>query len=198
MSKADNKNHETMSQEEFMRKIGDLIAAGKQKKGVLEESEIRAEFKNLKLTDDQYELIVRVLEKNDIDVLQVVEDDDTDVHDDDIDMIDENSDEEPDMLDLSIPDSINIEDPVRMYLKEIGKVPLLTAEEEIELAKRMENGDEDAKKRLAEANLRLVVSIAKRYVGRGMLFLDLIQEGKQGLIKAVEKCAYNKGYKYSS
>lgn len=93
MSKADNKNHETMSQEEFMRKIGDLITAGKQKKGVLEESEIRAEFKNLKLTDDQYELIVRVLEKNDIDVLQVVEDDDTDVHDDDIDMIDENSDE---------------------------------------------------------------------------------------------------------
>ena len=198
MSKADNKNHETMSQEEFMRKIGDLIAAGKQKKGVLEESEIRAEFKNLKLTDDQYELIVRVLEKNDIDVLQVVEDDDTDVHDDDIDMIDENSDEEPDMLDLSIPDSINIEDPVRMYLKEIGKVPLLTAEEEIELAKRMENGDEDAKKRLAEANLRLVVSIAKRYVGRGMLFLDLIQEGNLGLIKAVEKFDYNKGFKFST
>ena len=198
MSKADNKNHETMSQEEFMRKIGDLITAGKQKKGVLEESEIRAEFKNLKLTDDQYELIVRVLEKNDIDVLQVVEDDDTDVHDDDIDMIDENSDEEPDMLDLSIPDSINIEDPVRMYLKEIGKVPLLTAEEEIELAKRMENGDEDAKKRLAEANLRLVVSIAKRYVGRGMLFLDLIQEGNLGLIKAVEKFDYNKGFKFST
>ena len=198
MSKADNKNHETMSQEEFMRKIGDLIAAGKQKKGVLEESEIRAEFRNLKLTDDQYELIVRVLEKNDIDVLQVVEDDDTDVHDDDIDMIDENSDEEPDLLDLSIPDSINIEDPVRMYLKEIGKVPLLTAEEEIELAKRMENGDEEAKKRLAEANLRLVVSIAKRYVGRGMLFLDLIQEGNLGLIKAVEKFDYNKGFKFST
>ncbi len=198
MSKADNKNHETMSQEEFMRKIGDLIAAGKQKKGVLEESEIRAEFRNLKLTDDQYELIVRVLEKNDIDVLQVVEDDDTELHDDDIDMIDENSEDEPDLLDLSIPDSINIEDPVRMYLKEIGKVPLLTAEEEIELAKRMENGDEDAKKRLAEANLRLVVSIAKRYVGRGMLFLDLIQEGNLGLIKAVEKFDYNKGFKFST
>ena len=198
MSKADNKNHETVNQEEFMRKIGDLIAAGKQKKGVLEETEIRAEFKNMKLSDDQYELIVRVLEKNDIDVLQVVEEDDTDVHDDDLGMIEENGEEEPDLMDLSIPDSINIEDPVRMYLKEIGKVPLLTAEEEIELAKRMENGDEEAKKRLAEANLRLVVSIAKRYVGRGMLFLDLIQEGNLGLIKAVEKFDYNKGFKFST
>lgn len=198
MSKAENKNHETLSQEEFMRKIGDLIAAGKQKKGVLEESEIRAEFRDMKLTDDQYELIVRVLEKNDIDVLQVVDDDDADVRDDDIDMMDDGNEEEPDLLDLSIPDSINIEDPVRMYLKEIGKVPLLTAEEEIELAKRMENGDEDAKKRLAEANLRLVVSIAKRYVGRGMLFLDLIQEGNLGLIKAVEKFDYNKGFKFST
>ena len=187
-----------MTQEEFMRKIGDLIAAGKQKKGVLEESEIRAEFNTMKLTDEQYELIVRVLEKNDIDVLQVVEEDDTDVPDDDIDMIDENGEEEPDLLDLSIPDSINIEDPVRMYLKEIGKVPLLTADEEIELAKRMEEGDEEAKKRLAEANLRLVVSIAKRYVGRGMLFLDLIQEGNLGLIKAVEKFDYNKGFKFST
>jgi RNA polymerase primary sigma factor len=197
-SKADNKNHETMSQEEFMKKIGDLIAAGKQRKGVLEESEIRTEFKNLKLTDDQYELIVRVLEKNDIDVLQVVEDDDNDVPEDELDMIEESGEDEPELLDLSVPDSINIEDPVRMYLKEIGKVPLLTAEEEIELAKRMEAGDEDAKKRLAEANLRLVVSIAKRYVGRGMLFLDLIQEGNLGLIKAVEKFDYNKGFKFST
>ena len=198
MSKADNKNHETMSQEEFMRKIGDLIAAGKQKKGVLEESEIRAEFRTMKLTDEQYELIVRVLEKNDIDVLQVVDDDDTDVRDDDIDMMDENSEDEPDLLDLSIPDSINIEDPVRMYLKEIGKVPLLTPEEEVELAKRMAEGDEDAKHRMTEANLRLVVSIAKRYVGRGMLFLDLIQEGNLGLIKAVEKFDHTKGYKFST
>ena len=181
-----------------MRKIGDLIAAGKQKKGVLEESEIRAEFKNLKLTDDQYELIVRVLEKNDIDVLQVVEEDDTDVPEDELGMIEDNGDEESDLMDLSIPDSINIEDPVRMYLKEIGKVPLLTAEEEIELAKRMENGDEEAKKRLAEANLRLVVSIAKRYVGRGMLFLDLIQEGNLGLIRAVEKFDWKKGFKFST
>ena len=139
-----------------------------------------------------------MLEKNDIDVLQVVEEDDTDVPEDELGMIEDNGDEESDLMDLSIPDSINIEDPVRMYLKEIGKVPLLTAEEEIELAKRMENGDEEAKKRLAEANLRLVVSIAKRYVGRGMLFLDLIQEGNLGLIKAVEKFDYNKGFKFST
>ena len=197
-NKPDGKNRETMGQEDFMKIIGELIAAGKQKKGVLEESEIRTAFSTLKLTEDQYELIVRVLEKNDIDVLQVVEEDDTEVPDDELDIIDENGEEEQDLLDLSIPDSINIEDPVRMYLKEIGKVPLLTAEEEIDLAKRMESGDEDAKKRLAEANLRLVVSIAKRYVGRGMLFLDLIQEGNLGLIKAVEKFDYNKGFKFST
>ena len=197
-NKADGKNHETMGQEDFMKIIGDLIASGKQKKGVLEESEIRTAFSSLKLTEDQYELIVRVLEKNDIDVLQVVEDDDNEVPEDELDIIDESGEDEQDLLDLGIPDSINIEDPVRMYLKEIGKVPLLTAEEEIELAKRMESGDEDAKKRLAEANLRLVVSIAKRYVGRGMLFLDLIQEGNLGLIKAVEKFDYNKGFKFST
>ena len=117
--------------------------------------------------------------------------------DDDIDLSEE---EEIDMenIDLSVPEGISIEDPVRMYLKEIGKVPLLSAEEEIKLAQRMEEGDEDAKKRLAEANLRLVVSIAKRYVGRGMLFLDLIQEGNLGLIKAVEKFDYRKGYKFST
>ena len=105
---------------------------------------------------------------------------------------------ELDKIDLSVPEGVSIEDPVRMYLKEIGKVSLLTADEEIELAKRMEQGDEEAKKRLAEANLRLVVSIAKRYVGRGMLFLDLIQEGNLGLIKAVEKFDYRKGYKFST
>ena len=117
--------------------------------------------------------------------------------DDDI-ILDEEDEVEVEDIDLTVPDGVSIEDPVRMYLKEIGKVPLLSAEEEIELAKKMEIGDEDAKKRLAEANLRLVVSIAKRYVGRGMLFLDLIQEGNLGLIKAVEKFDYRKGYKFST
>ena len=131
------------------------------------------------------------LEKNNIDVLRLQDNDDDIILDDDDDV-------EVEKIDLSVPDGISTEDPVRMYLKEIGKVPLLTAEEEIELAKRMELGDQEAKKRLAEANLRLVVSIAKRYVGRGMLFLDLIQEGNLGLIKAVEKFDYRKGYKFST
>ena len=196
--KTDKQQQEIMTQIEVNRRIGDLIEEGKKKKGVLEESEVRAEFKTMKLTDDTYDYIVQVLEKNDIDVLQVVEGDDSDALDEDLNLMDENNEEEGDLMDLSVPDTINIEDPVRMYLKEIGKVPLLTAEEEIELAKRMEAGDEEAKKRLAEANLRLVVSIAKRYVGRGMLFLDLIQEGNLGLIKAVEKFDYNKGFKFST
>ena len=139
--------------------------------------------------------ILDALEKSGIDVLRITDDDD--IPDEELLLSDE---DEVDMenLDLSIPDGISIEDPVRMYLKEIGKVPLLSAEEEIELAKRMENGDQEAKKRLAEANLRLVVSIAKRYVGRGMLFLDLIQEGNLGLIKAVEKFDFHKGFKFST
>ena len=196
--KTDKQQQEIMTQIEVNRRIGDLIEEGKKKKGVLEESEVRAEFKTMKLTDDTYDYIVQVLEKNDIDVLQVVEGDDSDALDEDLNLMDENNEEEGDLMDLSVPDTINIEDPVRMYLKEIGKVPLLTAEEEIDLAKRMEAGDEEAKKRLAEANLRLVVSIAKRYVGRGMLFLDLIQEGNLGLIKAVEKYDYRKGFKFST
>ena len=136
------------------------------------------------------------MESQNIDVLRISPDTD-DADDVEILLTDE---DEVDMekIDLSVPDGISIEDPVRMYLKEIGKVPLLSAEEEIELAKRMAEGDEDAKKRLAEANLRLVVSIAKRYVGRGMLFLDLIQEGNLGLIKAVEKFDYQKGFKFST
>ena len=196
--KTDNKAQETLTQEELMKKIGDLIEEGKKKKGVLEESEVRAQFGSVNLTDDVYDLIVQVLEKNEIDVLSMGDDDDSETLDEELNLIEETGDEDADLMDLSIPDTINIEDPVRMYLKEIGKVPLLTAEEEIDLAKRMEAGDEEAKKRLAEANLRLVASIAKRHVGRGMLFLDLIQEGNLGLIKAVEKFDYNKGFKFST
>jgi RNA polymerase primary sigma factor len=130
------------------------------------------------------------LDKHNVDVLRISEEDEEDIILDD--------EEELETIDLTIPEGINIEDPVRMYLKEIGKVQLLNADEEIELARKMEDGDDYAKKRLAEANLRLVVSIAKRYVGRGMLFLDLIQEGNLGLIKAVEKFDYRKGYKFST
>ena len=141
---------------------------------------------------------MQILEKSDIDIIRTQEEEE--VPEEELADIEEENAEEPDLanLDLTVSDSVNIEDPVRMYLKEIGKVPLLTAEDEVELAKRMEQGDEEAKKRLAEANLRLVVSIAKRYVGRGMLFLDLIQEGNLGLIKAVEKFDYNKGFKFST
>ena len=188
-----------ISREEFMKRIGELMAAAKQKKGVIEESEIHSKFHDATLTEEQFDAIVQMLESHDIDVLRMVENEEDDVPDEELEIIEEeNAEDDADVLDLTVPDSINIEDPVRMYLKEIGKVPLLTAEEEIDLAKRMEAGDEDAKKRLAEANLRLVVSIAKRYVGRGMLFLDLIQEGNLGLIKAVEKFDYNKGFKFST
>lgn len=185
------------AKEEFKRKLDDLIERGKNKKNVLEYQEITDTFHDMKLDEEQYDLIMQLLEKSDIDILRVQEEE---VPERELVSIEGENSEEADLenIDLTIPDSVNIEDPVRMYLKEIGKVPLLTADEEIELAKRMENGDEDAKKRLAEANLRLVVSIAKRYVGRGMLFLDLIQEGNLGLIKAVEKFDYRKGFKFST
>ena len=179
----------------YEEKIKTLLAMAKKKKNVLEYQEISDHFADLHLEEEQMDEILDALEKSGIDVLRITDDDD--IPDEELLLSDE---DEVDMenLDLSIPDGISIEDPVRMYLKEIGKVPLLSAEEEIELAKRMENGDQEAKKRLAEANLRLVVSIAKRYVGRGMLFLDLIQEGNLGLIKAVEKFDYHKGYKFST
>ena len=179
----------------YEEKIKTLLAMAKKKKNVLEYQEISDHFADLHLEEQQMDEILDALEKSGIDVLRITDDDD--IPDEELLLSDE---DEVDMenLDLSIPDGISIEDPVRMYLKEIGKVPLLSAEEEIELAKRMENGDQEAKKRLAEANLRLVVSIAKRYVGRGMLFLDLIQEGNLGLIKAVEKFDYRKGYKFST
>ena len=179
----------------YEEKIKTLLAMAKKKKNVLEYQEISDHFADLHLEEEQMDEILDALEKSGIDVLRITDDDD--IPDEELLLSDE---DEVDMenLDLSIPDGISIEDPVRMYLKEIGKVPLSSAEEEIELAKRMENGDQEAKKRLAEANLRLVVSIAKRYVGRGMLFLDLIQEGNLGLIKAVEKFDYRKGYKFST
>ena len=185
------------AKEEFKKKLDELIERGRNKKNVLEYQEITDAFQDLKLDEEQYDLIMQILEKSDIDIIRTQEED---VSEQELADIEEENADEPDLsnIDLTVPDSVNIEDPVRMYLKEIGEVPLLTAEDEIELAKRMEEGDEEAKKRLAEANLRLVVSIAKRYVGRGMLFLDLIQEGNLGLIKAVEKFDYTKGFKFST
>ena len=186
----------------FGEKLKQLVAHGKKNKSILELQEINDFFSDMELDAEQMEKVYEYLEANHIDVLRVSGDGDgieelDDVDDSDIVLTDED-DVDMEKIDLSVPDGISIEDPVRMYLKEIGKVPLLSAAEEVELAKRMAEGDEDAKKRLAEANLRLVVSIAKRYVGRGMLFLDLIQEGNLGLIKAVEKFDYRKGYKFST
>ncbi len=223
--------------EEFQGQLQQLIAIGKKKDNVLDYQEVVDHFRDLNLDDEKYDLIIQMLEQQGIDVLRVQESDD-EVPDEELEMIEEgDEDTEPELIDLSIPDTVNIDDPVRMYLKEIGKVPLLSAEQEIDLAQAMEYGalaekvlaaqdreslsltreekeflegktDEElkelieegdaAKKRLAEANLRLVVSIAKRYVGRGMLFLDLIQEGNLGLIKAVEKFDYRKGFKFST
>jgi len=221
--------NEEAAREKFQQKLKDLLALAKKKKNMLENSEISDFFKDMHLDAEQFEKVLEFLEGNGVDVLRITDDAD----DDDI-LLDMDDEEEIEVekIDLSVPDGVSIEDPVRMYLKEIGKVPLLSAEEEIELAQHMENGvvakekiailrkreaedgednaeeiselqkevdlGDDAKKRLAEANLRLVVSIAKRYVGRGMLFLDLIQEGNLGLIKAVEKFDYRKGYKFST
>ena len=181
----------------FQEKLKNLVALAKKKKNILEIQEINDAFRDMELEPTQMDKVFEYLEANGIDVLQI--NDDSNVDDDDLEIMLSDEDEvDMEKIDLSVPDGISIEDPVRMYLKEIGKVPLLSAEEEIDLAKRMADGDEEAKKRLAEANLRLVVSIAKRYVGRGMLFLDLIQEGNLGLIKAVEKFDYQKGFKFST
>ena len=216
----------------FQQKLIEILELGKKKKNMLEYQEIADFFKDLNLDPEKFEMVIDYLEQNGIDVLKISNDDDVD---DDI-ILDEEDEVEVEKIDLSVPEGVSVEDPVRMYLKEIGKVPLLSADEEIELAQNMEDGavaiekinvlkgrldgaseeekaeikeeiktlqkdvdkGADAKKRLAEANLRLVVSIAKRYVGRGMLFLDLIQEGNLGLIKAVEKFDYKKGYKFST
>ena len=185
-------------QAKFEEKLKQLLAMAKKKKNVLEYQEIVDFLADLALNEEQIEKVTEHLEKSGVDVLRITNDDEDDVIDDEEIILSEEDEVDMENIDLSIPDGVSVEDPVRMYLKEIGKVPLLSAEEEIELAQRMEEGDEDAKKRLAEANLRLVVSIAKRYVGRGMLFLDLIQEGNLGLIKAVEKFDYRKGYKFST
>lgn len=167
----------------FKAKLDQLMVIAKEKKGILEQEDINEVFSDMELEPSKIEQIYEYLEAQNIDILGNLNDVELDESDIDI---------------SNLPDGISIDDPVRMYLKEIGKVPLLSADQEIELAKRMEKGDQEAKKKLAEANLRLVVSIAKRYVGRGMLFLDLIQEGNLGLIKAVEKFDYTKGYKFST
>ena len=189
-----------MNMGKFSEKLVELLELAKKKKNVLEYQEINDFFKDQNLEVDQMEKVFDFLEASGVDVLRITGNDEELILDDDmdIDKLDDEEEVELDKIDLSVPEGVSIEDPVRMYLKEIGKVSLLTADEEIELAQRMEKGDENAKKRLAEANLRLVVSIAKRYVGRGMLFLDLIQEGNLGLIKAVEKFDYRKGYKFST
>lgn len=165
--------------------LKELVEKGKSK-GMLTYKEIMDAFEEVELEPEQIEKIYETVENMGIDVVGDIDEEIKDM---------QNTEEE---LDLTLPEGISIDDPVRMYLKEIGKVPLLSADEEIELAKKMEKGDNESKRRLAEANLRLVVSIAKRYVGRGMLFLDLIQEGNLGLIKAVEKFDYRKGYKFST
>ena len=237
MAKKKEENAAAVETEEmkakFREKLAQLLELGKKKRNILEYQEISDFFKDMNLDAEQLESVLDFLEHNNVDVLRISDDDD----DDDEIILDDEEEVEVEKIDLSVPDGVSVEDPVRMYLKEIGKVPLLSAEEEIELAKKMEAGavaeekisllktrmqeseddaekeeikaeikelqkevdwGDDAKKRLAEANLRLVVSIAKRYVGRGMLFLDLIQEGNLGLIKAVEKFDYRKGYKFST
>ena len=194
--------------QKFLEKMNELVALGKKKKSILDVQEINDFFADMELSAEQMEKVFEYLEGHNIDVLRITADTDDDV---DIDnMIAEEEEVDMENIDLSVPEGVSIEDPVRMYLKEIGRVPLLSADEEIVLAKQIEAGAEEdatykeiqlskkAKKKLVDANLRLVVSIAKRYVGRGMLFLDLIQEGNLGLIKAVDKFDYTKGYKFST
>ena len=184
----------------FEEKLNALLAEAKKKKNVLDYQEILDHFKPDLLSTEQLDRVFECLEQNRVDVLRMDGKGDLDEELFLVDEADLEDEEEIDVehMDLSVPDGISLDDPVRMYLKEIGKIPLLSSEDEIELAKEMELGNEEAQKRLAEANLRLVVSIAKRYVGRGMQFLDLIQEGNLGLIKAVEKFDYRKGYKFST
>lgn len=199
-----------MVEEEFLGNLFRLVEKGKSKNNAIEFSEIDGFCKEAKLTGDQMDLVYQYLEDNKIDVIQTSEEpelafiNDTDLLVDDsllLEPTDDELEEEEENIDLDaidLLDGVGTEDPVRMYLKEIGTVPLLTAEEELRLAKRKAEGDQKAKDRLIEANLRLVVSIAKRYTGRGMSFLDLVQEGNLGLIKGVEKFNYDKGFKLST
>ena len=183
----------------FEEKLSKLLELAKSKKNVLDEKEVLDAFAGDELTPEKLDRIYDFLDKKHVDILKMSNDDEMDP-----DLFSEDEDADPEdaidveHIDLSVPEGIGVDDPVRMYLKEIGKVPLLSPDEEIELAKKIELGDEEAKKKLAESNLRLVVSIAKRYAGRGMQLLDLIQEGNLGLIKAVEKFDYRKGYKFST
>ena len=177
-----------LNKEQAQQKVKEILDLARNEKKTLTYQDVMNKLSDLDIDADAIDAVFETLESEGINVINATEDE-TAVLPADVTGTD---------MDISVPEGISIEDPVRMYLKEIGKVPLLSAEEEIKLAQRMEEGDEDAKKRLAEANLRLVVSIAKRYVGRGMLFLDLIQEGNLGLIKAVEKFDYRKGYKFST
>ena len=194
------------AQEQFVKSLAGLLELAKSKKNTLEYDEILKAFDGIELTEDKMDDILEYLEKNNVDILQGKSPDEApDEAPDDLlletddDELLLNEEEEIEIIDdVDVLEGVSTEDPVRMYLKEIGNVPLLTSDEEVELAKRVEQGDEEAKKKLTEANLRLVVSIAKKYVGRGMPFLDLIQEGNMGLMKAVDKFDYTKGYKFST
>ena len=189
-----------LQQEQFTKALLGLVDLAKTKKNVLQYGEINDAFKGLELTEDKMDLVLEYLEKQKIDIVnaEVGVDNAEDLILDNDDIILDDEDEVEIIDDVDVLEGVSTEDPVRMYLKEIGNVPLLTTEQEVELAKRVEAGDEEAKKQLTEANLRLVVSIAKKYVGRGMPFLDLIQEGNMGLMKAVDKFHYTKGYKFST
>ena len=194
------------AQEQFVKSLAGLLELAKSKKNTLEYDEILKAFDGIELTEDKMDDILEYLEKNNVDILQGKSPDEApDEAPDDLlletddDELLLNEEEEIEIIDdVDVLEGGSTEDPVRMYLREIGNVPLLTSDEEVELAKRVEQGDEEAKKKLTEANLRLVVSIAKKYVGRGMPFLDLIQEGNMGLMKAVDKFDYTKGYKFST
>ena len=184
----------------FEEKLAGLLEEAKKKKNVLEYQEVMNYFGQEPPVSNQLDRLFEFLDQNKVDVIRMGTEDelDPDLFIEEEMELDEEEEIDVEHLDLSVPEGVSLEDPVRMYLKEIGKIPLLGMEDEVELAKKMELGDPEARKRLAESNLRLVVSIAKRYVGRGMQFLDLIQEGNLGLIKAVEKFDYTKGYKFST